>query len=89
MTQEERVIVSAYTGVLMCNFPDMHKYVEEKLGRPVFTHEFCDPAVKAEIKEKNPRRFLAFVRTNKEIKLRNRDYARVRVGRHSNRKVKP
>lgn len=51
MTREERIIVSAYTGVLMCNFADMQKYIEEKLGRPVWTHELADKAVWDEIKD--------------------------------------
>lgn len=41
MTYLERIIVSAYTGYLMCDFPDMHKYIEDKLGRPVWTHEMA------------------------------------------------
>lgn len=51
MTDQERIIVSAYTGVLMCDFEDMHKYIEEKLGRPVFTHELADKDVWNEIRE--------------------------------------
>ena len=39
MTKQEKIVVSAYTGVLMCDFKDVHKYIEEKMGRPVFTHE--------------------------------------------------
>lgn len=35
MTKQERIIVSAYTGFLMCDFSDVHKYIEEKLGRSV------------------------------------------------------
>lgn len=39
MTKQEKIIVSAYTGYLMCNFSDLHEYVEKKFNRPVFTHE--------------------------------------------------
>ena len=39
MTKQERIIVSAYTGYLMCDFDDLHAYIEKKLGRPVYTHE--------------------------------------------------
>ena len=39
MTKWEKVVISAYTGVLMCDFDDLHKYIEDKLGRPVWTHE--------------------------------------------------
>jgi len=41
LTKEQAIVVSAYTGFLCCDFSDMHKAVEEKLGRPVFTHEFA------------------------------------------------
>lgn len=59
MSNEERVIVSAYTGVLMCNFADVHKYIEQKLGRPVFSHEMAFETVQFEIREKTRADFLA------------------------------
>ena len=39
MTLQEKIVVSAYTGYLMCDFHLIHKYIEEKMGRPVWTHE--------------------------------------------------
>lgn len=57
MTYQECVIVSAYTGVLMCDFQDMHEYIETKLNRPVFTHEFADVCVQDEIKKSSQARF--------------------------------
>lgn len=30
MTKQEAIIVSAYTGFLMCDFGDMHEYIEKK-----------------------------------------------------------
>ena len=45
MTKREAAIVSAYTGFLIGEFADMHKYVEHIMGRPVFTHEMADKAV--------------------------------------------
>ena len=59
MTLYERVVVSAYTGVLMCDFDYVHRYIEDKLGRPVFSHEMADPDVQKEISEKTKRDFLA------------------------------
>lgn len=41
MTKQERLIVSAYTGVLMCDFSEFQIYVEQLLQRPVFTHELA------------------------------------------------
>lgn len=52
MTKHEAIVVSAYTGFLMCNFSDVHEYVEKKLGRPVWTHEFADKNIWDEIREK-------------------------------------
>jgi len=41
LTKEQAVVISAYTGVLCCDFSDMHEAVEKKFGRPAFTHEFA------------------------------------------------
>jgi hypothetical protein len=38
---DQAVVISAYTGIMCCSFSDMHKEVEKRLGRPVFTHEFA------------------------------------------------
>lgn len=39
MTLQEKIIVSAYTGFVMCDFSHIHKYIEEKMCRPVWSHE--------------------------------------------------
>lgn len=59
MTKQEKIVVSAYTGVLMCDFHDVHKYIEEKLGRPVWTHEIGFEIVKDEIRKATKDDFLA------------------------------
>lgn len=51
MTYQECVIVSAYTGYLMCDFDDMHKYIEEKMGRQVWTHELADKGFLRKLRE--------------------------------------
>lgn len=51
MTKREGAILSAYTGILLCEFKDLHQYVEEILGGPVFTHQL--PMLKDEIKNKS------------------------------------
>lgn len=43
---------SSYTGILMCDFSEVHKYIEKLLGRPVWTHELASEALWSEIKEK-------------------------------------
>lgn len=58
MTKQEKIIVSAYTGVLMCDFDDVNEYIQKKLGRPVFTHELADKDIQKEIEEKTKEDFL-------------------------------
>lgn len=53
MTKQEQIIVSAYTGYLIAdNFDEVQDYIQQKLGRPVFTHELADPRVLEEIRDK-------------------------------------
>lgn len=59
MTLQERLVVSAYTGTLMCDFDKLHEYIEKVLDRPVFTHELARDDVCEEIKKKVKPAFLA------------------------------
>lgn len=53
MTKDEAVLISAYTGFLLTkDFSDVHKFCEELLGRPIWTHEFASEKLWNEIKEK-------------------------------------
>ena len=59
MTDREKAIAMAYTGIAMLigdKFDIFHKYVEEIMCRPVFSHEFATCA--EEIKEKAKPDFL-------------------------------
>lgn len=51
MTKRECAIVSAYTGILCGDFNEFHKYIEELLGRPVWTHELANEDLCKKIKE--------------------------------------
>lgn len=57
MTKQEKVIVSAYTGVLMCDFADLHEYIEKIMGRPVWTHELAFHDIMRKLR-KSPKRTL-------------------------------
>ena len=62
MTDREKAIITAYTGITMLTgekFSIFHKYVEDILGRSVWTHELADRAIWEEIKEKSKADFLA------------------------------
>lgn len=61
MTDREKAIVTAYTGVTMLmgeKFSIFHKYIQDLLGRPIWTHELASEAVWNEIKEKSKPDFL-------------------------------
>ena len=59
MTLNERLIVSAYTGYLMCDLDKLHEYIEKVLGRPVWTHELAEQKIWDEIKEAVKKDFAA------------------------------
>jgi hypothetical protein len=49
MTKREAAIVSAYTGILLGRFQDVHEYIEEIMGCPVFIHQLASVDMMAEI----------------------------------------
>ena len=51
LTLEQAIVLTAFTGITVCEFYDFHKAVEEKLGRPVWTHQFGNADFAAELKE--------------------------------------
>ena len=61
MTKQEAIIASAYTGTLFpgVRFSDVHKIFEEKMGRPIFTHEFASDDFNEYIKRKFRKDFLS------------------------------
>lgn len=61
MTKKECAVVMAYTGITMLSGEDFriyHKYIEDIMGRPVWTHELASESVVEEIKEKSKFDFL-------------------------------
>ena len=61
-TRHQAAVIAAYTGVLCGPFDEFHRYVEKILGRPVWTHEFADDKVVAQIKEASKDDFMKLVR---------------------------
>ncbi|MBP1589123.1 MAG: hypothetical protein ILO10_02885 [Kiritimatiellae bacterium] len=59
MTQQERLVVSAYTGFLMTDWPLVHKFIQERIGRPIWTHQFADEKLWEKIRERLKPEFLA------------------------------
>ena len=59
MTKNEAAIVTTFTGKMLGDFSDFHKYVEKILGRQVFTHELGSESVSNEIMEASKADFIA------------------------------
>lgn len=59
MTDREKAIVTAYTGVLMLDWSKFHEWVEFFMDQPVFSHEFASPAFLGSLKEKVKPEFLS------------------------------
>ena len=57
----EKVVLSAYTGILMCDMSEVHKYIEKLLGRSVWTHELASETLWKTIKEKAKSDFLKII----------------------------
>lgn len=66
MTKHECAIVMAFTGVCMLTGDDFgiyHKYIEDIMGRPVWSHEMGIPEIAEEIQEKAKSDFIELCRT--------------------------
>lgn len=58
MTKQEKLIVSAYTGVLLCDYPDFHEYAEQILERKIPIQDFSVPDVWDELRLKVSAQFM-------------------------------
>ena len=59
LTEEQAAIITAFTGISCGPFELFHKYAQEKLDRPIWTHEFATEERMAEIKEASLEDFLS------------------------------
>ena len=57
VTKREAAVIGAYTGYLLGEIEDLHTYVEEVAGCPVFTHEL--PGMCDQLKDKIKQHFVA------------------------------
>lgn len=65
MTKQECAIVMAYTGTVMLtgdNLDIYYKYLNDIMGRPVYTHELAFKEIQKQIKEKSMDDFLKLCR---------------------------
>jgi hypothetical protein len=52
-------VTAAYTGYLVGEFDEMHKYIEEVMGHPVWTHEMASKEIMGEVREAAKEEFIA------------------------------
>jgi hypothetical protein len=45
------VIASIATGIVLCDFSDMHEAAEFLMGHPIWTHQFADKQLVAEMQK--------------------------------------
>ncbi len=67
MNRREMAIVSAYTGILLGEFGDMHEYCEEIMGEPIFTHQFANKKFNELLKAKAKPDFLALATPKEKV----------------------
>lgn len=61
ITDHDRIVMSAYTGFLMCDFDDYHELIEETLGRQVYMYELENESIREELRERLKPEFLEIV----------------------------
>ena len=48
MKKREALVITAYTGTLLCDFSDFQDFASEIIGRPIFTHEMAHEEISEE-----------------------------------------
>lgn len=61
MTKNEKLVLTAYTGILMCDFSEFHEYAEKLLGRPVQSLEMATNSFWEAMKEKTKDEFMKII----------------------------
>lgn len=61
LTKEQGIVLSGFTGIMMCGFSDFHADVEKRMNRPVWTHEFANEDTAEEIKNLYREDFMAMM----------------------------
>ena len=59
LTREQAAIIGAFTGICAGPFEDVHEYAEKKLGRPIWTHQFADKQLWADLRAASKEDFMA------------------------------
>ena len=63
LTREQAAIIGIYTGITCGPFEDIEGKSEQLLGHPIWTHQFADPVLCRELKERVQPEFIALCAT--------------------------
>lgn len=66
LTPGQAAIIAAYTNILCGPFSDFHAYATRILGRPVWTHQFANEKLNAELREAAKADFLTICSSQSE-----------------------
>ena len=58
MTKREKIIVTAYTGILMCDLEEIYEYAKECENKNIFTHDFANKNLWERLKKYSREEFL-------------------------------
>ena len=61
MTHKEAIAIFAYTGFCFAPFDEIHKFIEEVIGRPVFVHELARDDIWECIRKKMKKNLDAYI----------------------------
>lgn len=61
LTKEQAIILTGFTGITCCKFSDFHADVEQRLGHPVWTHQFGNKQFSIKLQELYKEDFLKLV----------------------------
>lgn len=67
LTQEQRLVFTAYTGVMFADFNEFHEYAQELLGRELWTHELGYPDTAEALRDASREDFLWLIRESEVI----------------------
>lgn len=75
LTEEDLVILSAYTGYMLIDkFDLVHRKCEEMLGEPIYTHQFVFEPLMNTLKEKiKPEYDMVIKKLEKQLKEQTND----------------
>lgn len=58
LNKYQAIVITGYTGIMMCDFSSFHADVESRFGRSIWTHEFGNKEFMKEVEEMYKGEFL-------------------------------